>query len=103
MKASKYFWPKSFTNKFTQHGVKYEPLAKNSYRSFFPENKVLETGLIVCKKFPWLAYSPDGIVLQNNKAVKLLEIKCPFIGANETIVAALPTLNFLKKDDNDVF
>ena len=27
---------------------------------------------------PWLAASPDGIVLDRNENYKLLEIKCPF-------------------------
>lgn len=31
LKASRYFWPKSFTNKFVKHGLEYENTARNLY------------------------------------------------------------------------
>lgn len=63
-----------------QHGIKTEPEARLVYTQTTNYN-VKETGLIVSKSHPWLAYSPDGIILDgNNNPLKLLEIKCLFIG-----------------------
>lgn len=38
------------------------------------------SGLITNKNNPWLRHSPDGLILEENKSVKLLGIKCPIIG-----------------------
>ena len=39
---------------------------------------VQECGLLVVVKQPWIAFSPDGVIFENNLPTKLLEIKCPF-------------------------
>lgn len=73
----KYFWSKEFKNKYTIHGNKYESVARKLYiktTALF----VQECGLIVSKSEPWLAYSPDGVVIKNSRLWRLLEIKCPF-------------------------
>lgn len=31
LKASRYFWPKYFINKFIKHGIKFEPVARELY------------------------------------------------------------------------
>jgi hypothetical protein len=37
---------------------------------------VVSAGFVVCKKFPWLGYSPDGIVVNSSGVPqKLLKIK----------------------------
>jgi hypothetical protein len=42
---------------------------------------VVSAGFVICKKFPWLGYSPDGIVVNSSGVPqKLLEIKCPVKG-----------------------
>lgn len=78
-KCEKYFNNKTFTNKYVEHGLKFEKEALLQYRI---ENKceVYEPGFIVCDKHPWLGYSPDGVVYFEEKPRKLLEIKCPYIG-----------------------
>lgn len=68
-----------FYHRYVQHGIATENEARIAYKTR-NNYTVLETGLIICKKHPWLAFSPDGIVMENNKPIKLLEIKCPFIG-----------------------
>lgn len=79
-KAKKYFWPKSFVNKFIKHGLKYE----NAARRAFIKNTgkmVTECGMIICPQNKWLGFSPDGIVMDgDDKPVALLEIKCPYAG-----------------------
>lgn len=74
-KAQKYFWAKEFKNKFTSHGNKYEPVAKEVYITETGQH-VQECGIIISKSEPWAAYSPDGIIIKNSAAVRLLEIKC---------------------------
>lgn len=79
MKSKKYFWPKSFCNKFTKHGLKYENVA----RALFIENhskEVLNCGMISFPQNKWLGFSPDGVVIENGKPVALLEIKCLYSG-----------------------
>lgn len=81
MKTRKYFWPKTFTNKFVRHGIKYE----NDARTAFVKSTglmVTECGMIICPQNKWLGFSPDGIVLEGNTKlpVALLEIKCIFAG-----------------------
>ncbi|KAJ8974518.1 hypothetical protein NQ317_000321, partial [Molorchus minor] len=97
-KSEKYFWPKGFTNKFVQHGIKTEPEARMAYISDTGHN-VRETGLMVSKKHPWLGYSPDGITIgHNNRPIKLLEIKCPFIGKTEPAIGFINSCDFLVQD-----
>ena len=50
---------------------KYEELSGNEAQVFVP-------GLVIKIDEPWLAASPDGLVLDQNDNFKLLEIKCPF-------------------------
>lgn len=76
-KARKYFWAKEFTSKYTDHVNKYESVA----RALYAKEKdvfIQECGLVVCHSEPWLAYSPDGVVMKNGELCRLLEIKCPF-------------------------
>ena len=40
--------------------------------------KVIKTGMVVSLQKPWISASPDGIFLDKNGALCLLEIKCPF-------------------------
>ncbi|KAK5650881.1 hypothetical protein RI129_001910 [Pyrocoelia pectoralis] len=79
-KSNRYFFPKGFSNKFTQHGIQYEEIAR---RVFINTTglAVIECGLVVSEFNPWLGYSPDGIILSCNQVPEqLLEIKCPFAG-----------------------
>lgn len=95
-KISSYFWPKSFTSPYTDHGLKYENAARDIYtatKNVF----VLECGLVVSKLEPWLAYSPDGIVISNGKIDRLLEIKCPFDLPDVTNETLLEKCSYLVK------
>ncbi|KAJ8915343.1 hypothetical protein NQ315_008229 [Exocentrus adspersus] len=74
-KTKEYFWPKKICNKCVEHGLKFEQEALDCYANN-NNYKVLQLGLVICKKYPWLAYSPDGVVLEGSG--KLVEIKCPY-------------------------
>lgn len=76
-----YFYPKGFTNKFVQHGIKHEKEALEKYKHNLGYH-VVEPGFIICEPYPWLGYSPDGVLFEGGKPARLLEIKCPFIGKN---------------------
>ncbi|XP_011312159.1 uncharacterized protein [Fopius arisanus] len=76
-KASNYFWPCEFSNKFVKHGLKMEPRARMLYQEW-KNCDVFCCGLIISQNNPWLAYSPDGIVMQAQKPCTLIEIKCPW-------------------------
>lgn len=79
MKSKKYFWPKSFTNKFVRHGLKYENMARTSFITKTGET-VVECGMITSSANKWLGFSADGVVLNNGQPTALLEIKCLYAG-----------------------
>ena len=57
---------------FTNHGIKYEPLAIKEYEKR-TKKKVTDVGLIIHNNYRWLGASPDGYIEEDDK---LLEIKC---------------------------
>ena len=84
-------WDTFKGNKATQYGTDNEPVAAKIYEDFLskytqstqPNDKVsfYYPGLIICKKHPWLAVSPDGLPCLHTAGKNLrflLEIKCPF-------------------------
>lgn len=60
-------------NKYTQWGVKYEPIASDFY-ALKTKKKLIEFGLIQHKKYDFLGASPDNI----SECGIMLEIKCPY-------------------------
>lgn len=63
-----------------RHGQRFEEHALRRYQETYAMD-ILNAGIIICSKFPWYGFSPDGIVVdQNGMPQKLLEIKCPVIG-----------------------
>lgn len=87
-KCQNYFDPSDFSNKFTKHGLDYEGPARDRF-SKLTNSTIVQTGLIVSKKNPWLAYSPDGVIIKDDQIVGLLEIKCPFKGKDMNINEAI--------------
>ena len=71
----------SFTgNEATKWGTENEPNGVAKYLEFRSGDKftLSHTGLCIHPEFPWLACSPDGIVVEEDGTRVLLEIKCPF-------------------------
>lgn len=56
--------------------------------------KIYDSGLVVCIKQPFLACSPDGIIL-NNGNCELIEIKCPFSCQNSAIFDCIEGKSFV--------
>ncbi|XP_043466305.1 uncharacterized protein LOC122501102 isoform X2 [Leptopilina heterotoma] len=97
-KSVKYFWPTEFKTKETNHGIKFEAEAREAYKKQCNLH-VEECGLIICQSEPWLAYSPDGVVFNDSKLYRLLEIKCPFELENTERKTLLKKCKYLKKNE----
>ncbi|KNH04184.1 hypothetical protein XU18_4538 [Perkinsela sp. CCAP 1560/4] len=63
-------------NEFTSHGIRTEPIARAVYE-FWTGNFVLDGGFHVHHTHSFLACSPDGIVVNNDRTIGILEIKSP--------------------------
>lgn len=88
-KVDKFIEPKNFKTDATEYGNKFEKQARQVFKSDYPALEVIETGLIVSQVNPWLAVSPDGVVLKDGQLISLLEIKCPMLGksnSNEAMI-----------------
>lgn len=95
-KSINYFFPKPFkATDPIKHGIENEPLARDIYEKFM-EVKVVKCGLIVPPQDNWLGYSPDGIIFQNGKPEKLLEIKCPYSGKTDNVEQILKSLKYIQ-------
>lgn len=80
-KSINYFNPNKISNDYTRHGEYEGGNARNAY-VLKTDAIVEETGIIVSNSNPWLSYSPDGVIMENDVPTKLLEIKCPYSGIN---------------------
>ncbi|KAK4882490.1 hypothetical protein RN001_005809 [Aquatica leii] len=98
-KSLKYFYPKTFTNKYVRHGLTHETSARTTFVEATGLS-VLQCGLVVSEGNPWLGYSPDGLVVDNNEyPEQLIEIKCPFEGATQSIGSVIQNLLYLIFED----
>ena len=79
--------------KATDHGNTYEKTAIESYQEMSGQ-KITECGLVICKDYPFLASSPDGLVNDD----KVVEVKCPYTARNSKINSS--TINYLHDTDN---
>lgn len=71
--------------KFVEYGIGMEDFASVKYSQIY-NVQVIKCGLVVHQKQPWICASPDGIVMDNNKIKKLLEIKCPYTCKDTVLV-----------------
>lgn len=83
-KSTDYFYSSSFSNENTKYGLEQEAYAREAYESFM-SMEVVQCGLVISELNPWLGCSPDGIVFENNKPWKLIEIKCPKEGKKKIL------------------
>lgn len=85
------------------YGKRNEKFARQIYSEIM-DRHVLETGVIIHSKQPWLCASPDGLVLcaDKSKVDKLLEIKCPITCKKKPIVDTDGTINvtYLRYDNS---
>lgn len=65
-----------FVNASMQRGIDMEPLARAAYIEATGLN-VEQVGFCVHNSLPWLGLSPDGLIKEDKKYVRALEIKSP--------------------------
>ena len=75
--------PKPFSSRYTNHGLKYEPIALEQYQKYMSSInksvKVFKSGLVMSMDAPYLGASPDGKVIDPGCSDQfgLSEVKCP--------------------------
>lgn len=100
LRASKYFWPVKVSNKFVQHGIKYENTARILYE-IETNIHIYQCGCITWPNEPWLSYSPDGLIINEfSVPIKLIEIKCPFKGKSMNSQELIENLNYIIYSEN---
>lgn len=87
--------PQRFNNKALVHGKTFERRAVEKFENLM-HLKVKPCGLFVCDSRPYLGASPDGLIGKDS----LIEVKCPYNGRNEKIVAG-KCFKFLTVDDDN--
>ena len=69
-------------NEATRYGTWMEPVAEHihmiSVQADDPGARMQFPGLIINESYPWLSYSPDGLITFSDGVTSLCEIKCPF-------------------------
>ncbi len=60
-----------------KYGIANEETARKEFEQFI-EAKVFQCGLVVSLQYPFIAVSPDGLFVDSDGNLCLLEIKCPF-------------------------
>ena len=102
-KCDEFLKAKQFKTEYTEYGKNIEGEA----RKVFAEKtqlEIVQIGLLVSKTNPWLAYSPDGIIVKDKKPVALIEIKCPFAGKTGNIEKTVNSQlkSCLRKDGENI-
>ncbi|XP_067138743.1 uncharacterized protein [Centruroides vittatus] len=99
-------WEKKLTNIFrskfkgnenTEYGKKWEKTALTLYGTLYGCD-VKQFGLIISPLLTCFAFSPDGIVFNDEKPIKLLEVKCPKIGAEKSAEEMVQFLKYIVHD-----
>ena len=106
----KMVWPelRRFGGPACQYGTEHEDDAESMYlmdRAIardedpsLPEVTMRHTGLVVSQAHPWLAASPDGIILEDGKPVGIFEAKCPFGASYAQAMCGGPRLFYSNRD-----
>lgn len=96
--------PKNFKTKATDFGNQYKSQAREIFRHKYQQFQIIETGLVVSQVNPWLAYSPDDVILKDGKLISVLEIKCFLDGKINSIDIVIKSQieKCLDKIDNQI-
>ena len=81
----KLWFAKNIQTQDMKYGLSEEPNARKAYMDT-ADSTVVETGMWVNVDFLFLGASPDGLIIENNEAVGLLEIKCLKIMKDLTVL-----------------
>ena len=80
---------------FVKIAIKFEIISLSVARQKYMEitkNEVFQCGLVVNPDMSWLFGSPDGLFLNDQNELSVLEIKCPI--SNEDQKITVPYLDF---------
>ena len=88
----KLWFPQNITTLDMLYGIKEEPKARTSYNKV-TGSVVQESGLWVNVIYPWLGASPDGLILNLENVIGLIEIKCLKIFRTRTVEAVVDQHN----------
>ena len=70
------WFPPYIASRDVAYGISMEPKAREAYTSV-TGHSVIQSGMWVCNRCPYLGASPDGIILDTmGNAIGILEIKC---------------------------
>jgi putative phage-type endonuclease len=92
----KYFFDSAPESDNLRYGRETEPRAKEEYCST-QQKTVEDSGLVICRHYPWLCATPDGLVVGENDDLTVLEIKCPVSGQSSELKVAYLKDGQLKK------
>ena len=96
--------PKPFSSRYTNHGLKYEPVALEQYQKYMMSIrrpvKILKSGLVISLDSPYLGASPDAKVIDPgcNDPFGLSEVKCPETKYLVTPLDACSDSNFFMEE-----
>ena len=93
----KYFFEEPAFHKNLIYGRETEPKAKTKLSEILPA-QIFDIGLVSKQGQPWLAASPDGLILFENGTQALLEVKCPSSCCNQEISVPYIENSTLKKN-----
>jgi len=66
--------------------------------------KIIQSSFPAQNQTPWLGYSPDSIVLNDlNVPIKLLGIKCPYLGNSKSLPELINDLKYVIKNSDCSF
>ena len=88
------------------HGIVNEPIAREKYLDILKfkikrKVQIRETGLVIQPNLFWVAASPDGLVMDMDAGVGLIEIKCPKSKHSHSPSDLLADKNFYIRLNND--
>ena len=92
----KYFFEESCTHPNLLYGRKMEPRAKDKIKTILDVD-IFEIGLVAKYGQPWLAASPDGLLVFRNGEQAQLQIKCPISCSDSKISVPYLEISNLKK------
>lgn len=88
-------------NANTSYGLIHEMVARKRFSEAF-SLKIIEGGLIVHQDYPFLGYSPDGLIIKADER-QLLEIKCPVEGLTKSATELVQHLDYLEIDSDSKY
>ncbi|XP_050502458.1 uncharacterized protein LOC114339303 [Diabrotica virgifera virgifera] len=82
-------------NANTRYGTEQEVNALKLYNEVH-DCAAKKGGFIVNPQVPWVGFSPDALLDEDNKVTRLIEIKCPILGKSKSVLSIVRQLSYIK-------